>query len=96
MDLLTVLYTISGLIFGLAFLPQIMTLLKDTTHAASLNLSTWSMFSSCNAIQVAYAVQNNGDPYLVICASICMLGNISVLGLGIWRKTQGKLELVRA
>lgn len=86
MDLLTILYTISGLVFGMAFVPQIRTLLTDTSGAVAINLSTWVMFSLCSAVTLIYACLHNGDMYFIFCSAICLIGNIVVLTLASLRR----------
>ncbi len=88
MDILTLAYSISGLVFGAAFIPQIITLIKDRTGAASVNLSTFTLFSLCSIISTVYAIVKVGDGFLIFCTGICTLGNIIVLLLACLRRYQ--------
>lgn len=88
MTILSTLYLAAGIMCALAFLPQIRTLWRDRTGAASTNIASWAMFSACNVVTLVYAIQANGDPYFVACSGLCMLGNISVCALAILRRTQ--------
>ncbi len=88
MDILTILYTATGFIFGIAYVPQIITLLKDTSGAAAINLTTAFLFTVCSTISCAYAVVNNGDLYFVFGTAVCTIGNITVLVLALLRRWQ--------
>ncbi len=88
MDILTGLYSISGLIFGAAFVPQIVTLIKDRSGAASISLSTWIVFAVCSVISLLYACTHNGDVYFIFCSSVGVAGNLAVLMLAMMRRMQ--------
>lgn len=88
MDTLTFLYTATGFIFGAAFVPQIITLLRDTSGAAAINLLTAATFTICTAISLAYAIVNNGDVYFMFGTAVCMLGNLTVFVLAALRRWQ--------
>ena len=88
MDILSLLYVAAGFVFALAFVPQVRALLRDTTGAASISLSTWALFTLCNCITLAYAIAHNGDPYFVFCTAMCTLGNMVVFGLALVRRSQ--------
>ena len=79
MDILTIAYSFSGLIFGAAFIPQIITLLKESGSVESINIATWALFSFCSAINFLYALMHNGDSYFIFCSIIGLLGNLSIL-----------------
>lgn len=85
---LTTLYLVTGIIFGLAFLPQIRTLLRDQTGAASINLATWGMFAACNIIALLYVIKVNGDTYFIVTTALCAIGNLAVFGLAAYRRLQ--------
>ena len=88
MDILTVLYSASGLVFGIAFVPQIVRLAKDRSGAASISLSMWLVFAFCSSISLAYACAHNGDVYFIFCSSIGVVGNLTVLFLAALRRIQ--------
>jgi uncharacterized protein with PQ loop repeat len=92
MDLLSTLYVAAGIVFAMAFVPQIMRLIRDTTGAASLSLSAWAMFSACNAVTLLYAVFHNGNPYFILCTALCTAGNMAVFTLASVRR----LALIRS
>jgi len=96
MDVLALLYSFSGLVFGAAFIPQVVTLLKDTSGAASFNISTWSIFTLCNLVTLLYAVTHTGDHYFVFCSAIGVIGNLSVLTLGAVRRLHPAKVTARA
>ncbi len=82
------LYSANGMVFGAAFLPQIYALIKDKSGAISVNLATWSLFSTCSLITFAYAYSHNGDGHFIFCSAIGTIGNLSVLMLGTIRRLQ--------
>lgn len=86
MELLTLAYTATGIVFGIAFIPQIRTLLRDQSGAEALNLSTWGLFTLCNLITFLYALINVHDPYFIFCSAICLIGNTMVFSLGCAKK----------
>ncbi|MFZ4124786.1 MAG: hypothetical protein ACOYJ2_01780 [Rickettsiales bacterium] len=93
MDILTTLYVAAGMGFAIAFIPQIITLWRDKTGAASINLSTWAMFAACSAITLLYAIFKTDDPYFMFCASLGVIGNSVVLLLALSRRTRAAAAL---
>jgi hypothetical protein len=90
MDIITLLYTLSGVMFGAAFIPQIKTLLHDKTGAVSISISTWMMFTVCSMITLLYAFTHNGDGYFIFCTVVCVIGNTCVLTLATFRRVTQK------
>lgn len=78
MDLITALYSGTGLITLMAFLPQLLVLLKDRSASISLNLSTWGLFALSSSISLMYACSHNGDCHFIICSAIGFIGNMSI------------------
>jgi hypothetical protein len=95
MDLITILYSFSGLVFGFAFFPQIATLVKDKSGAASMSLSTWAIFTACSIITFLYAC-THGDKQFIFCSAIGTAGNVSILIIGAVRRMQYNLSVKRA
>lgn len=87
-DTITMLYTSNGLIFGAAFLPQILSLIKDKSGAVTVNLATWGLFTLCSLVTLTYACLHNGDHHFIFCSIIAMIGNFSVLSLAAARRLQ--------
>ncbi|HEU5046237.1 MAG TPA: hypothetical protein VFT64_00165 [Rickettsiales bacterium] len=96
MDAITTLYSANGLIFGAAFLPQIVTLIKDKSGALTMNLATWSLFSACSLVTFIYACTHNGDHHFIFCSAIGTFGNTSILLLGTMRRMQYALVTRRS
>jgi lipid-A-disaccharide synthase-like uncharacterized protein len=88
MDLVTIAYNTNGVVLGAAFIPQIISLIRNPAASKSMNLLTWALFSTCALITLLYSMFHNGDGYFVFCSEIGVLGNISVLLLGILRRFQ--------
>lgn len=88
MDIIALLYAVAGFVFSAACLPQLRTLLRDETGAASLSLSSWAMFSMCNLITLSYALTHTQDSLFILCSLLCTLANSSVLALACVRRVQ--------
>lgn len=88
MDVITMLYSVTGLITLSAFIPQLVALLKDKTASVSLNLSTWGLFSTSSMITLMYACSHNGDTHFIVCSAIGAAGNASILFTAIFRRFQ--------
>jgi uncharacterized protein with PQ loop repeat len=86
MDILSALYVMVGFVFTIAFIPQLRTLWRDRTGAASVSISTWAMFSACNVITLLYAITHTTDSNFIFCSAMCTLGNLAVFTLALWRR----------
>jgi heme/copper-type cytochrome/quinol oxidase subunit 1 len=86
MDIVTIAYNLNSVLFGIAFIPQILSLIRDSAASRSMSLSTWGLFSACALISLLYSVLHNGDVYFIVCSGIGAFGNMSVLVLGILRR----------
>jgi len=78
MDLITALYSGTGLITLMAFVPQLLVLLRDRSASISLNLSTWGLFTVSSTISLLYACSHNGDSHFIVCSAIGFMGNLSI------------------
>jgi lipid-A-disaccharide synthase-like uncharacterized protein len=92
MDILSILYSVSGLIFGAAFVPQILTLARDHSGAVSTSISTWLVFSLCNLVSLSYACTHSHDVCFIFCTTVGAMGNITVLVLACLRRIQFKVS----
>ena len=86
MEVIQFLYLGAGIVFSLAFVPQIINLCKDKSGAVSVSITTWGLFSICSVITLLYAVQVNHDANFMLTALLGTLGNLTVLGLAVWRR----------
>ena len=92
MDVLSLVYSLNGLIIGAAFLPQIMALIRDTSGAISISICSWCIFTTVSTISLLYGVEKLHDPLYNFCSSISLLGNALILGLSILRRLQHSRE----
>lgn len=90
MDLITVLYSMSGLVFGATFIPQIMALANDRSGASSTSISTWLVFAAYSLVSLSYACTHSKDIFFIFCSSIGAAGNLIVLVLAATRRLQFK------
>lgn len=88
MEILTILYTVSGFIVAAAYLPQIVRLLGDDTGASAMSLIALSVFSVCTVIGFAYACLVNGDIFMMLDYGLCSIGEVAVLILASIRRLQ--------
>lgn len=88
MDTLTLLYTATGFVGAAAFVPQIVTLIKDKSGAVAINLGTYSVFTLTTLISFLYAWQNNGDLYFTLVSGVFVLGNATVFSLALKRRME--------
>ena len=91
-EALIILYSLSSVMFGLGFIPQIITLYKDTTQAEAFSLGTSLTFSLATLIAFLYAVFINGDFYFTLSAGSCLVGNLTILVLGCVRRFELSLK----
>jgi len=88
MDILTILYTVSGFVVAAAFIPQIIKLLDDDTGAGAMSLLALAIFANCTLIGFLYACFNNGDVFMMLDYGLCATGEFSVLFLASIRRFQ--------
>lgn len=89
MDLLTTVYSLTGVVVGAAFVPQVVALLRDPQARIWINTPAWVMFSACSIVTLAYACVQNGDAYFIFCSAVGVAGNLSVLALSLLPEHRG-------
>ena len=80
-NLVTALYSLSGLIVLIAFIPQIINLFNDKTSSESMSLPTWCLFLVNSTVIVTYSLFVNGDSLFVLSAAVGWIGTTVVCGL---------------
>lgn len=86
--MLELVYLLSGIVFGLAYIPQIITLWHDRTGAVAMSISSRAIYAACNLIGLIYAVIINGDIYFVLFSFIATLGCLAILLLAVMRRLE--------
>lgn len=86
MHTIQVLYLMTGGVFAAAFVPQIISLIRDKTGAASVSLVTWGIFSFCSIVTLVYAAQINQDLNFIITAALGTVGNLTVFCMAAYRR----------
>lgn len=89
MDIISFLYGLTGILIGISYIPQIVTLLRDRTGAAAINLSMWIMLTACASITLLYALTRMPDPLFIATSAVAVTGNISIVSLVLLRRRQG-------
>lgn len=82
MEWMTFLYLATGLMFGFAFVPQIVLLSQDSPSPYQMNLPMVVIFTYGSAVSLGYALLVNGDPYFIFCSGVSTIGNAVMLVLG--------------
>ncbi|MEI6730887.1 MAG: hypothetical protein WCL30_06460 [Pseudomonadota bacterium] len=92
-DILTLLYNSTGIVVGIAFVPQIRELLKN--KSAEINIPTWLIFFWCSFISLFYACVHIHDASVIFCSTVGSLGNLTVVILGSLNRMRNKQILPR-
>lgn len=86
MTVIELLYNLSNVIIGVAFLPQIATLVRRPSRDKSLNLITCALFTLCTYAMLAYAIFHAHDTYFTLSALINVTGWTSILTLASYNR----------
>ena len=86
MDVLAILYIIANIMASVSYIPQIMTLLKDTTHSESVALMSWVLWLGASAISLTYFIVRVQDPVVIFSSSMNFTGCAVVLGLLVFNR----------
>ena len=92
---LSQLYSWSGPLMSLAYLPQIRVLWRTQDAAHSTSLLTWCMWVLGLGITTAYALQVNGDAAFITASACSLAGSTAVLILACckrWRYRRPKRD----
>ena len=80
------LYAFSGPLAFIAYLPQILTLLRSVDGAQSTSLITWFMWVVALSINTLYAGLINGDRFFLIATSSSLLGTLMVFTIALYKR----------
>jgi hypothetical protein len=80
------LYVISAPLMFLAYLPQIITLLKNNDGAKSTSLLTWFMWVLALSINTAYAAWVNGDRLFLLATGSSLVGTVLVFSIAAYKR----------
>ena len=80
------LYAISGPLAFIAYLPQIITLLRSEDGAHSTSLVTWFMWVLALTINTLYAGLVNGDRFFLLATSSSLLGTVMVFTIALYKR----------
>ena len=80
------LYVIAAPLMFLAYLPQIITLLKTNDGAKSTSLLTWFMWVLALSINTAYAAWVNGDRLFLLATGSSLLGTVLVFSIAAYKR----------
>ena len=80
------LYAISGALAFIAYLPQIITLLRSEDGAYSTSLITWFMWVVALTINTLYAGLVNGDRFFLLATSSSLMGTMAVFFIALYKR----------
>ena len=80
------LYTWTGPLMSLAYLPQIQVLWRTADHAPNTSLLTWFMWTLGLAITTAYAALVNRDLAFLLTSASSFSGCVSVFALAVYKR----------
>jgi uncharacterized protein with PQ loop repeat len=80
------LYAISGSLAFIAYLPQIITLLRNGDGAQGISLITWFMWVVALTINTLYAGLVNGDKFFLLATSSSLLGTLMVFTIAFYKR----------
>jgi uncharacterized protein with PQ loop repeat len=80
------LYVLSAPLMFMAYLPQIITLLKNQDGAKSTSLLTWFMWVLALSINTAYAAWVNGDRLFLWATGSSLVGTVLVFLIAAYKR----------
>jgi len=86
MDVLAVLYIMANIMASVSYIPQIITLLKDTTQSESVAMTSWVLWLAASAISLTYFFIRVQDPVVVFASSMNFMGCAVVLSLLVFNR----------
>ena len=86
MDVLALLYIMANIMASVSYIPQIMTLLKDSSHSESVALMSWVLWLGASAISLTYFIIRVQDPVVIFSSSMNFAGCAVVLGLLVFNR----------
>ena len=87
--LVTVIYMVCNVTRVLAYLPQIVCLVRGGA-ADGVSVSTWMMFAAANGSTAIYALEVQSSAMLVVLNAANLSGNLVVAVLAAWRQRQAR------
>ncbi|HEY8567184.1 MAG TPA: hypothetical protein VIL65_16925 [Beijerinckiaceae bacterium] len=70
----------------LAYLPQILRILRDREGATAISYTTWGLFTVSNLSTVAYALATVQDMAMALVFGFNTLSCLAILGLTAWKR----------
>ena len=86
MTIIEILYNVANAVVGIAFIPQIVTLVRAPSKDKSLNLTTTSLFLLCSIAMLAYATAQVHDFYFTISALVNVTGWLLITSLATFNR----------
>jgi hypothetical protein len=66
LGLVSVLYTLFGVVFVAAYVPQVRAVWRSRNRAADVSLGTWGLWSASSTVSLLYAHFVAGDPHFAL------------------------------
>lgn len=97
MTIIEIAYNLANIIVGIAFIPQIVTLVRhNSAEDRSLNLLTCLMFTLCSISMLGYGLTEMRDPAFLASGFINVTGWALILGLATFNRYVRKPARVKS
>jgi hypothetical protein len=87
-DITLALFSLFNSLRFLAYVPQIIKALKDTSGAEAISFGTWGLFLASHVSAMAYALVNVRNWTMAILFLSNAIGCAAVLGIAGWKRAQ--------
>lgn len=87
-DVTLALFSLFNSLRFLAYVPQIIKALKDTSGAEAISFGTWGLFLASHLTAMAYALVNVRNWTMAILFLSNAIGCAAVLGIAGWKRAQ--------
>jgi hypothetical protein len=87
-DVTLALFSLFNSLRFLAYVPQIIKALKDTSGAEAISFGTWGLFLASHLTAMAYALVNVNNWTMAVLFLSNAIGCAAVLGIAGWKRAQ--------
>lgn len=85
-------FTLFNSLRFLAYIPQIVTAIRDQSGAAAISFGTWSLFLASHLSAMAYAIENQGDWTMASLFLSNALGCGIIILIAGWKRSRYRLR----
>lgn len=92
-DLIVVLYTFSGMLANIFYIPQIILYLKNANSRNTISLITWGGWMFCGVIAFCYALLEVQKIEMILVTGINATAQIFIFSLGLFHRLRSPNEI---